>query len=254
MKKENQENFYFSGQHYDSLVRSKEFSYKRILFYGKQSRKYGDPVLELACGTGEVSIPISKEGLSVWGLDFSEIMLRQAEKKSKELNLEIKWLKGDMTNFNLKERFSSIIMPGAAWNWILENNSMERCLSCVKKHLKQNGRFIFDAFNPDLNILQRDPSKRYPLHEYPNPHAEGNVIVIGTNRYEKSSQILYHKAYYEIGDKEIIKELKLRMYFPQELDALLYYNGFIIDQKFGTYDEEPFNSDSNTQIVICHKK
>jgi hypothetical protein len=44
------------------------------------------------------------------------------------------------------------------------------------------------------------------------------------------------------------------MYFPQELDALLYYNGFIINHKYGNFTEEPFTSDSNFQIVICHQK
>lgn len=254
MEKENQENFYFSGPHYDNLIRSKEFSSRRIQFYKEKSKKYGDTVLELACGTGEVSIPIAKEGLSVIGLDFSEVMLKQAQEKSNKFTLKIEWVKGNMTNFNLNKNFSLIIMPGAAWNWILENESVENCLSCVKSHLDQNGRFIFDAFNPDLNILQRDSTQKFPLHEYPNPDEEGNVIVRGTTSYEKSSQIMHHRAYYEIGDKEIIKELKLRMYFPQELNALLYHNGFIIDQKFGTYNEEPFDSESNLQIIICHKK
>ncbi len=44
------------------------------------------------------------------------------------------------------------------------------------------------------------------------------------------------------------------MLFPQELDGLLHYNGLIIDHKHGSFEEEPFNSESNWQIVICHKK
>jgi hypothetical protein len=61
-------------------------------------------------------------------------------------------------------------------------------------------------------------------------------------------------SYYSIKNKETIKKLKLRMFFPQELDALLNYNGFKTDYKYGSFDEKPFNSDSNWQIVICHKK
>jgi len=54
-------------------------------------------------------------------------------------------------------------------------------------------------------------------------------------------------------NEEIIEKIKLRMFFPQELDALLYYNEFMIDHKYGTFNEGPFSSDSNLQIIICHK-
>ncbi len=253
MKDNNDEYFYINGQHYDYMIKSRQ-AYNSVPFYVKCAKKFGSPVLELASGTGRITIPIAKEGLSVIGLDFSEKMLDQAIRKSKESILNIEWVKGDMTNFSLNKKFSTIIMPGAAMNWIVDNKSIENCLICVKKHLTQKGRFIFDVFNPDLDILQRNGSKIYPMYEYPNPDGEETVCVTGSNTYDKVSQINYFNSYYKFEDKKIVKELKLRMFFPQELDALLYYNGFIIDNKYGTFEEEPFNSDSNQQIIICHKK
>jgi len=41
----------------------------------------------------------------------------------------------------------------------------------------------------------------------------------------------------------------MRMYFPQELDALLWRNGFAIQHKFGGYQEEPFGADSQQLII-----
>ncbi len=252
MKDNNDEYFYINGQHYDYMIKSRQ-AHDSIPFYVRYAKMYGSPVLELACGTGRITIPIAKEGLSVIGLDFSEKMLDHAKRKSKENDLDIEWVQGDMINFSLNKKFCTIIMPGAAMNWIVDNKSMENCLINVRKHLKQNGRFIFDAFNPDLDILQREGSKIYPMYDYPNPEGEGTVFVAGSNSYDKVSQINYFNSYYKFEGKEIVKELKLRMFFPQELDALLYYNGFIIDNKYGTFKEEPFNSDSNLQIIICHK-
>ena len=253
MRKSNDDYLYIDGQHYDNMLRSRK-QYSRLAFYVNQAKKYGDPVLELACGTGEIAILIAKEEMSVTGLDFSQIMLEQAIRKSKETNLEIEWIKEDMIHFNLKKKYSSIIMPGAAMNWILGYEDFESCLSCIKRHLKREGRFIFDVFNPDLEILQKDPSEKYPRFEYPNPHGEGIVVVTGSNAYDKLTQISYFKSYYNIENKEVVRSVKLRMFFPQELDALLHYNGFKIDHKYGTYKEEQFNSDSIRQIVICHKK
>ena len=92
------------------------------------------------------------------------------------------------------------------------------------------------------------------MYEYPNPQGKGKVLVTGSNTYNKLTQISHFKSYYNIEDKEVVRSVKLRMYFPQELDAFLYYNGFTIDNKFGTFDKEPFNSDSNRQIIICHQR
>jgi len=247
MKEDNEEYYYINGQHYDNIMKSRN-EYEAVPFYKKQAKKYGGPVLELACGTGRIAIPIAKKGISVVGLDFSAKMLEQAKRNSKENNVEIKWIEADMTNFNLSRKFSVIIMPAAAMNWVLENRSIKKCLTCVKEHLKQDGRFIFNVFNPNLEILKRDPTKKYKIDEYPDPNSKETVTVTTSNYYDKATQISHVTAYSRIKNKEIVKKLKLRMFFPQELDGLLYYNGFLIDHKYGTFGEEPFNSNSNWQM------
>ncbi|MFW9867316.1 MAG: class I SAM-dependent DNA methyltransferase [Candidatus Thorarchaeota archaeon] len=249
----NDKDYYINGQHYDNMIESRK-AYESIPFYVKQAKIYGGPVLELACGTGRITIPIAQEKISIVGLEFSVKMLDQAKINSEKHSIKIKWIEGDMTNFNLGTKFPLIIMPAAALNWVLNNKNLESCLSCVKKHLRKNAKFIFNVFNPNLDILHRDPSFKYQVYEYPNPHGEGVVKVSENSIYDKATQINYLNTYHQIIDKEILKKLKLRMLFPQELDALLYYNDFIIDNKYGTFDEKPFNSDSKWQIVICHKK
>jgi ubiquinone/menaquinone biosynthesis C-methylase UbiE len=246
---------YLDARHYDLKVKSlMRDRLDDIPFYLNKAREYGDPVLEIACGTGRVTIPIAKEGVSITGLDLLNSMLREAGKKAKEENLNIEWIEGDMTNFNLNRRFNLIIIPAVAFNWILENDNIRKCLECVKKHLTSKGRFILTAFNPDLEILARDPAKTFPNAEYPDPDGKGLITVRESNFYDKKSQINSVKYHYFIGGKELINELKLRMIFPKELDMILKYNGFIIEAKFGEFDETPFTSDSRLQIIVCHVK
>ena len=83
MRKSNDEYIYIDGQHYDNMLRSRKQD-SRLSFYLNQANKYGGPVLELACGTGEIAIKIANEGMLVTGLDFSQKMLDQAIKKSNE--------------------------------------------------------------------------------------------------------------------------------------------------------------------------
>ncbi len=253
MKKNNDEYFYISGQHYDNMIKSRN-SYEAIPFYIKQAKKYGGPILELACGTGRITIPIAKERIPIVGLDFSVKMLEQAKRNSKDNNVEIEWIEADMTDFNLKRTFSTITMPAAAMNWVLENKGIENCLNCIKDHLNQDGTFIFSVFNPNFEIMMMNPTKKYKRIGYPDPDGKGDVTVTGTHHYDKATQIMHYTSYHRIKNEEIVKKLKLRIFFPQEIDMLLNYNGFKIDFKYGNYDEEPFNSNSKWQLVICHKE
>ncbi len=45
--------------------------------------------------------------------------------------------------------------------------------------------------------------------------------------------------------------LNLRMFFPQEINALLHYNGFDIEQKYGDNERAPFTDSSRRQIIVC---
>ena len=143
-----------------------------------------------------------------------------------------------------------------ARNWklnILAVPEYGACLSCVKKHLEPDGRFIIDAFNPDLDILRHSPEERYPFAEYPNPEGNGTIVVTHSNVYEGSPQINRIKLFFKLPSQteEVIEELNLRMYFPRELDALLEYNGFVIEDKLGDYEETPFISSAGLQLLVC---
>lgn len=71
---------YLDGRNYD--LQNKDFV-EDIPFYLHQIKKYGEPVLELACGTGRITIPIAKQGVKISGLDISKSMLSHAKRKAK---------------------------------------------------------------------------------------------------------------------------------------------------------------------------
>lgn len=245
------EGLLYNGQHYDLTYSD---IVEDIPFYINQVKKYGEPVLELACGTGRITIPLAEQGVQIAGLDISDSMLAQAKKKATGKGLNIEWIKADCRDFTLNQKFNLIFIPLNSIALLHDPKSIESCFSCVKRHLTDQGRFIIDIFNPRIDILIRDPSKRYPVTEYPDPDGRGKVVITVNNVYDKDTQINRIKWYYRIGDRteETIEELNMRIYFPQELDLLLHYNGFAIEAKYGNYNEAPFDSSSPKQLVVCH--
>ncbi|WP_339063456.1 class I SAM-dependent methyltransferase [Tepidibacillus marianensis] len=80
-----------------------------IPFYIERAKQLQGDVLELACGTGRVMIPMANAGINVWGLDLSKEMLDQLDIKKDSLEQEVKerihTIHGDMSNFDLGRKF-----------------------------------------------------------------------------------------------------------------------------------------------------
>ena len=245
------EQLYNDGRRYD--LQNKNIV-DDIPFYFGQIEKYGEPVLELACGTGRITIPIAEQGIQITGLDISEPMLSHAQKKSAVKGIDVEWIRADCRNFKLNKKFNLIILPFNSIAHLHDLESIEACFSCVKEHLTNEGRFVIDVFNPRLDILTRDPNRRYPVAQYSDPDGKGEVVITENNIYEPATQINRTKWYFKIGSQteESVEELNMRIFYPQELDALLLYNGFTIEAKFGNYGEMSFVSASPKQLIVCH--
>ena len=192
-------------------------------------------------------------GYRVTGVDSSEALLREASRKCTRLNLSVDWVHHDIRGFDLGTRFPFVIFPFNSIASLIEAKDLEACFACVKRHLTPQGRFVIDAFNPNMEILSRSPDKRFPHTRYPAPNGRGMVEVTESNSYDASRQInhirLYHKMPRDGG--EFVEDMAVRVYFPQELNSLLRYNGFLIEAKYGEYNEVAFGPESQKQLIVC---
>jgi len=241
---------YRDGRRYD-LQFASDYD---VPFWVEKAREYGDPVLELACGTGRVAIPLAKEGFHVTGIDVSHPMLTEARRKSASEGVRIEWIRADIRSFELGTRFGLVFIAANSLLHLLSLNELEACLACVRQHLAPGGRFVLDVFVPDLDVLRRDPGRRFTFSEYQGSDGAGPIIINESNDYDPAAQInritLYRMPPGQA--EEILGKLNLRMYFPQELDAYLRYNGLVIDDKSGNYGGRAFDSSATRQLIVCH--
>jgi ubiquinone/menaquinone biosynthesis C-methylase UbiE len=92
-------------------------------FYRSLALEVGSPILELACGTGRVTIPLANQGLDVTGIDISEKMLDRASQKSGDL--AITWIQADCRSFNVQKKFRLIYMTGNSFQAFLTREDQE---------------------------------------------------------------------------------------------------------------------------------
>lgn len=246
---------YTSGQEYDRMFPTQD----DLPFWLAQAARYGGPILELGCGTGRVSIPLAQAGHQVVGIDRAQGMLAEAERKAAQAGCQVRWQHADICDFDLNETFSLVIFPANAICHLLTWRALEACLTCVKRHLRPDGRLIVAVFVPNLDILRRDPLGIHLFAEYANPNEQDPVLITHSNRYLADTQInqiaLLHSHSADLREisAEVIDTVAMRMYFPQELEALLHYNGLMVEHKYGDFDMRPFDSSSPQQLVVCRR-
>jgi len=230
-----------------------ERSAARIAFYSELAKTVGGPVLEIACGSGLVTIPIAAQGLTVTGLDLAHSMLEHAHKKAEEQNLNIRWVEADARSFDLGKQFQFILLTGNAFQAFLHREDQEALLASVKRHLATNGIFSFETRNPSGHDLTNQPEEEFDQSYI---SVEGyRVSVSFTQRYDPLAQIMYWTSYrhWNAGAREHKKETHIacRFTYPQELEALLHYSGFQIIQQYGNWDKETLSASSSSIISIC---
>ncbi|MFD3260458.1 trans-aconitate 2-methyltransferase [Paenibacillus lentus] len=94
----------------------------------------GEEILDLGCGTGDLSFEIQKAGAHVLGMDYSSSMIEQAKQKYPHSDFIV----GNAADFSL-DRPMDAVFSNAALHWI---KSAEDVISCVWRALREGGRFV----------------------------------------------------------------------------------------------------------------
>ena len=251
----NDRSLYSDAQRYDLAI-GVYASRDQLNFYRRQVTRYGEPVLELACGSGRLTIPLTNENVNIRGMDISEDMLHLAKLKAAKNGVNIRFLRGDIRNFDLGEKFIFIFIPAQSLSHLHTRAEIEDCFACVRRHLADEGRFLIELFNPSVTMLARKSGRRYPVGQYNDSTDGTQVYVTEEVNYDTASQVNHIQWFFrnEGSHDEVVLSLKMRQFFPQEMDALLWYNDFLIEHKYGNYDEEEFSSDVPKQLIICWAK
>ena len=226
-----------------------------VPFYVDLARQQAGAVLELACGTGQLTIPIALTGLPTVGLDLSAAMLDVAKKRASEAGATVEFLQGDMRDFASGREFKLIIVARNSLLHLLSTEDLLAALTAVRRHLAQDGMFAFDIFNPNVALLARPAGQRFAVMEE-NTAKFGPLSVEATNDYDAATQVNRATWFVSTPDRRDAwtLPLTLRSIFPQELPLLLSAAGLELISRFGELDRAPFGPRSRVQVCLCRRR
>ncbi|HRI66755.1 MAG TPA: class I SAM-dependent methyltransferase [Polyangium sp.] len=248
--------------HYDNpayYTRTYKSRLDDVRFYVDLAGASSGPVLEYGCGNGRITIPMARNGTTVVGVDRSIEMLDDLRARLRDepddVQAHVTLKRGDMRQAKLGRRFPLVLCPFNAFLHLYGREDVEKFLARVRAHLTPRGEFIFDVSMPEPAELARDPARAYhtPRFRYPSEDGSSETLVRYSERfdYDKLRQVLFVSMEFSPvdGGEPWMTPLAHRQFYPQELEALLHYNGFEITRLDGDFEGSPVTNESMTLLV-----
>lgn len=238
---------------YDRLMDHLDF--KGITaFYLEAARRFGwqgRDILDLACGTGNISLELLKQGYQVCGLDRSADMLAVADQKLFAAGFTPDLICLDMSAMKvLNRRFDMVVCALDSLNYILKKKELEKAFTGVSALLPEGGFFLFDVHS------------EYKFQEVMGSNAftyqDEDICYIWQNRFNRKSAIcgmsLDIFAGRPDGLYERISEYhEERCYSCRELECALHRNGFEVVAIYGDWKHRRPGPQTERLVFVTRK-
>lgn len=234
-------------------------SHERIATIRDAVIRQGSSTLELACGTGLVTLPLAAAGQHTTGVDLSRPMLEHARAKAASMGLAARtaWFHDDARTVCLPGRFASTVLTGNAFQAFLTDADRRALLATVRRHLEAGGLFVFETRNPSGHPLH-DITEWAPWFDYTSTEGH-HVHVGGTQRWDAGTQVLHWTTERRWTDartgepRRRTTRIACRFTPADELAALLATAGFAIERQCGGWDGSPMSAAAPEIITFCRR-
>jgi len=219
------------------------------------------PILEIGCGSGRLLVPLAGAGHRLTGLDLSEVALSAARAKLEATDLtgQVSLVQADMRDFDLPQQDFGVAL--VALNTFMHCHSLAEqlaTLSAIHKHLAPAGRLIIDLFYPHPELLAEAGGRLNFEADLIDDLTGRTVQWYWRHDIDLANQ-MRHLTYIldEIeADGHVRRSqlpFSLRYIYRYEMELLLQATGFSLENVYGSYELEPFDSDSPRMIVVAQK-
>ena len=208
-------------------------------------------ILELACGTGNLTIPLTKKNYDIAGIDISEEMLQVAREKAEKENVELVLLEQDIVELDFDVTNLDCILCGCdGFNYITYDEDLEGVFAKCHELLKENGLFIFDI------------SSYYKLSTVLGNNMYGenreNVAYMWQNYFDDEQNLVEMELTFFVADengkydKHEERHLQ-RAYTEEEILDMLEEAGFSDIKVYGDFTFEQPEEDCERVFFVCRK-
>ena len=197
----------------------------------------GDPVLDLACGAGRHLVALRVLGFRACGLDLSHPLLLRARDRAPVVRGDMRVLPFRSGSFTLVTSFFT------SFGYFEDTGDDRQVLDEVRRVLRNGGSFSFDYLNADRVRAELRPRDEREVNG--RRVVQTRELVDGGSAVHKEIRI-----YAADGAAPRVFHERVRLYAPDQFQALLRAHGLQVQRTFGDYQGSAFRSDSPRLLVV----
>ena len=208
-------------------------------------------VLDLACGTGKMTLEMSKLGFDVTGVDLSPEMLSVARENCAKEDFYPLLLCQDLCELDLYGSYDGAICCLDSLNYLTGKNELKKFFSLLKNFINHNGIFIFDV-----------NTKSTYENVYANncyTYETDNLFCVWQNRFNKRTKLCDFDLTFFEKKKSGLWERKEehqqeRFYSEDEILSALKENEFDLIDIVSDFSNTPAKDTDKRHYYICKRK
>jgi SAM-dependent methyltransferase len=220
----------------------------------------GGKILELACGSGRLLLPLAREGYTLVGVDTSVAMLDLARRTLEVAGVaeRCRLVQQDICTLQLQEKFRLAIIALGSFGHIATRQQQQQALAAVRQHLSKGATFILDISNDDARYMEH--LSGHMLHQGTWLRGDGSYVThFISPASSNSSHLLDLTHFYDVyrqGEavQRTFSQTSLYLFERNETELLLDQAGFRIRDLYGNYDFGPYEHESPRMIFIAEAR
>lgn len=255
--------YHVIAKYYDGAYAAK-LDLVDLPFYLDLAEQNRGPVLEIACGTGRVLLPIARKGIEICGVDNSLPMLealhRNLAREPQEVCQRITVHEGDMRTFRLNRKFPLVMIPFRPMQHMFTVEDQVAALRTAAAHLADTGTLAFDVFYPKFDMIWARVGEEVPEMEW-TPSSDPTKLVrrfFRKDAIDKINQIFsftFVFRTYQSGDLilEETEAFRLCYYTYPHLRALFRLAGLEPVAEYGSFAKTPMDNTAEQMIFLLRR-
>jgi SAM-dependent methyltransferase len=229
-----------------------------IQFYRTLAAEHGGPVLDLACGTGRLMVPLLRDGHTVVGLDRAPAMLARAADKIARLTRPQRaralLIRADLRRFAFRSRFGFAVAAFHSVQHLVSDRDLLMFLRSARRALEPDGWLAFDVFAPARSFLTRDENRRWDRTPFRDPTTGKRLVYSINHHLDRRRRALLMRMYYlpvdehgrAVGPERVLR-LCHRQLSRGDVRLLVERAGLRLIARWSDFTGTPLRRDSDTE-------
>lgn len=239
---------------YDELMKDVPYD-KWVELIRNSAEKYnvhGKRLLDLACGTGELSVRLSAQGYDVTGVDLSEDMLTVAQSKAVSKGLNILFYQQNMAELDGLGTFDVIGVFCDSLNYLQSEQEVIDTFNRVYQHLSEQGLFIFDVHSI-YKIMQVFMNQTFALNE------DEISYIWHSYQGEHPNSVEHDLSFFVLDEKSGQYERYDELHFQRTYSIEVYKSwlleiGFELLEVVEDFESKHQETEAERLFFICRKQ